>query len=406
MASLVFRNESLADHLHGYLHADCDLLYWLPWLPWNSNNGFLGGFIALLGSPNTCRGSLKIKFRRQKRPCAYYANSNATFHPILDVGDLVFKLNPGPDNRITTIVSSNRMVKNGHLWSRHSLPKGANLHDLRSLDRISVAPKFSFNKEFTSCLMNAHSLCNKTLIVKEFVVDYKVDLLGITETWLHVEGSEVTIGELCPSGHRLLHPPRSAGRGGGVGLLYKQGIGSKIRLFEHSFTLFECIVFTFVARKCLRVIVVYHSPGCAPVGVFLEEFSSLLQETVICPEELLIYGYFNFHMDDKADWDTTRFGELLDLFNLKQHACVPTHKCGHILDLVITRNETESALGLKNVTVMEQFISDHKAVCVNLNLQKPLNERMTVVSRILKGFDFDAFNDMIGLSGLSDGCIL
>ena len=65
----------------------------------------------------------------------------------------------------------------------------------------------------------------------------------------------------------------------------------------------------------------------------------------------------------------------------------------------------KSALGLKNVTVMEQFISDHKAVCFNLNLRKPLNERRTVVSRKLKGFDFDAFNEMIGSSGLSNGCI-
>ena len=45
-------------------------------------------------------------------------------------------------------------------------------------------------------------------------------------------------------------------------------------------------------------------------------------------------------------------------------------------------------------------------VCFNLNLRKPLNERRTVVSRKLKGFDFDAFNEMIGSSGLSDGCIL
>jgi len=54
---------------------------------------------------------------------------------------------------------------------------------------------------------------------------------------------------------------------------------------------------------------------------------------------------------------------------------------------------------------MEQFISDHKAVCFNLNLRKPLNERRTVVSRKLKGFDFDAFNEMIGSSRLSDRCI-
>ena len=90
----------------------------------------------------------------------------------------------------------------------------------------------------------------------------------------------------------------------------------------------------------MRAIVVYRPPGGASVGVLQEEFSSQLQKTVICPEELLIYGDFNFHMDDKADWDATRFGELLDLFNFKQHVCVPTNKRGHILDLVIKRNET------------------------------------------------------------------
>ena len=55
LASLVLRSESLADHLHGHLHVDCDLLYWLSW---NSNNGSLGRFIALIGSSNIRRGSL------------------------------------------------------------------------------------------------------------------------------------------------------------------------------------------------------------------------------------------------------------------------------------------------------------------------------------------------------------
>ena len=76
-----------------------------------------------------------------------------------------------------------------------------------------------------------------------------------------------------------------------------------------------------------------------------------------------------------------------------------------MLTLVITRNETEGALGLKNVTVMEQLISDHKAICFNLNLWKPVNERKTVVSCKLKGFDFDAFNEMTILTGLLDGCV-
>ena len=36
------------------------------------------------------------KVRRQSRPCNYYANTVSTFEPLLE-GDLVFKLNPGPD---------------------------------------------------------------------------------------------------------------------------------------------------------------------------------------------------------------------------------------------------------------------------------------------------------------------
>ena len=50
------------------------------------------------------------------RPCAYYANSVATFHIVLDVGDLVFKLNPGSTGNahITSIVSS-RIESRAHI---------------------------------------------------------------------------------------------------------------------------------------------------------------------------------------------------------------------------------------------------------------------------------------------------
>ena len=132
---------------------------------------------------------------------------------------------------------------------------------------------------------------------------------------------------------------------------------SKVLALKHGYLsiLLHCLnaLMSLVARKSLRAIVVYRLPGGVSVGVFLEEFSVLLQEAVIRPEELLICGDFNFHMDNKADWNATRFGELLDLFNLKQHVCVPTHERGHILDLVITRNETEGV----NASVRIEFKS-------------------------------------------------
>ena len=136
----------------------------------------------------------------------------------------------------------------------------------------------------------------------------------------------------------------------------------------------------------------------AAIGVFFQEFSSLLEEVVVCPEELLIIGDFNFHMDT-ADRYAALFGSLLELFNLKQHVTVPTHRSGNILYLVLSRKDAE-ALKVDELVVMEQLSSDHKAICFQLNLQKPLNERKSVFSRRLRNFDFGAFNKMIVSLGL------
>ena len=57
---------------------------------------------------------------------------------------------------------------------------------------------------------------------------------------------------------------------------------------------------------------------------------------------MIIIGDFNCHMDDTADRYAAQFGSLLELFNLKQHVAVPTYRSGHILDLVISRKDTEA----------------------------------------------------------------
>ena len=55
---------------------------------------------------------------------------------------------------------------------------------------------------------------------------------------------------------------------------------------------------------------------------------------------------------------------------------------------------------VNELVVMQQLISDHKALCFQLNFQKPLNERKSVLSRRLRNFDFESFNKMIISSGL------
>ena len=114
----------------------------------------------------------------------------------------------------------------------------ANLNNPRSLNRVSQVPNSRFCKNFTSCLLNARSVCNKSLVIKDFVVDHAVDSLGITTTWLHLKGDDITIRELRPRGYRFVHTPRPVGTGLGVGLLYKQGFCTKTRMCQHSFRSF------------------------------------------------------------------------------------------------------------------------------------------------------------------------
>lgn len=121
------------------------------------------------------------------------------------------------------------------------------------------------------------------------------------------------------------------------------------------------------------------------VDIFLDEFSTLLEQLVVTDTELLIVGDFNFHMDDLIDGNAIRFSHLLETFDLQQDVRAPTHLQGHTLDLVIARSAAVPLVS--NFCIAEQPISDHKAITFNLTLSKPPNIRKTVVSRALKNLD-------------------
>ena len=72
-------------------------------------------------------------------------------------------------------------------------------------------------------------------------------------------------------------------------------------------------------------------------------------------------------MDDVDNQAAKRFKDLLSSFGLHQHVHEPTHKHGHCLDLLITRDTTSL---LSNIEIMPG-LSDHCAVVCNINLQKP-----------------------------------
>ena len=60
----------------------------------------------------------------------------------------------------------------------------------------------------------------------------------------------------------------------------------------------------------------------------------LFGNIVLSPGEVL-----NFHIDDLTNCNPSELLNLLDTFNMSQHVSEPTHQSGHMLDLLITRQD-------------------------------------------------------------------
>ena len=78
--------------------------------------------------------------------------------------------------------------------------------------------------DFKLCSLNVRSINNKTLCIREFIIDNNLDILFICETWLGTDYDEISISEFLPPGYKLLHQTSTNQRGGGVGIVYKGGL--------------------------------------------------------------------------------------------------------------------------------------------------------------------------------------
>ncbi|XP_033642439.1 uncharacterized protein LOC117302571 [Asterias rubens] len=88
--------------------------------------------------------------------------------------------------------------------------------------------------------------------------------------------------------------------------------------------------------------------------------------------------------------------DLLLQYDLQQLVDFETHKSGHTIDLVITR---QSDTLVQSVSVSE-YVSDHRGINCLLNLQKPEYTKRLLNYRKLKSIDLDKFADDVIASPL------
>jgi hypothetical protein len=221
---------------------------------------------------------------------------------------------------------------------------------------------------------------NKPAVLQDFIPSSNIDVLTLSETWLSPDSSPSTLNSLTPANFSLIHTPRLHKVGGGLACIYRSDLKiSKLALSD--FTSFEsqCFRISFPTNS-LTIINAYRPPSSSKT-IFLSEFSTLLEDFITLPSELLITGDFNFRVDPPVPPCDVPFLALLDCFSLTQHVSFPTHLSKHILDLLITRSPSTS---VSSVSCTDPGLSDHLAILCTLSV--PSSTRPPTVTKTTRCF--------------------
>ena len=243
---------------------------------------------------------------------------------------------------------------------------------------------------------NARSVCNKCLEVRELTLDSALDVLCITETWLHGDiRDDPIITELTPDGFKFEHVPRTT-RGGGVGVLLREELSATNRT-KWEMQSMECMDISLPTKPPTRLIMLYRPPS-GLFGTFLSEMDHLMSEVIMCGGHLVITGDFNAHVDTAAlNTEAGAFMQLMDSYGLDQLVQNPTHTAGHTLDLVFIRSPADIS---PVVEVIDACLSDHKLVKCYLQFQKPSKPRRKIAYSRIKAIDRNTFRADIRESAL------
>jgi exonuclease III len=119
------------------------------------------------------------------------------------------------------------------------------------------------NASFTVMLLNVRSVNNKAAALNDYFIDHNPDLICLTETWITEDTPNAVLWSLVPETFELHHCPRpTPKRGGGVGILCKQGIRltTTKSTRDHPYTQFEHMELRMKRPQALTIIVMYRPP--------------------------------------------------------------------------------------------------------------------------------------------------
>ncbi|XP_068707597.1 uncharacterized protein [Montipora foliosa] len=131
---------------------------------------------------------------------------------------------------------------------------------------------------------------------------------------------------------------------------------------------------------------------CSSKGYQFQEPTEPHQDLAIATETVIITGDFNFHVE-RPDANAMKFLDILDAGGFDQNVRGITHKHGHTLDLIITRQGDLIKTDPPKIVNGCFDISDHLPITCDVYIQKPPPTKKEISHRNLRNIDIEAWHN-------------
>ncbi|XP_072015021.1 uncharacterized protein [Amphiura filiformis] len=246
------------------------------------------------------------------------------------------------------------------------------------------------NTNLNVCQWNARSIRNKTTTCSDLVMDHKLDIMFLTETWLSADLDQVAIGELTLPGYNFINMPRKTDRHGGIGILHRSALKLQIHPSDFLAETFEHVIIIDKESK-IKYVIVYRPPPSSEnkftTSKFLSEFDDFLMFVNTLSGKIIFLGDFNVHVNKPERADVAHYLSSLEGIGFHQHVVGPTHISGNTLDHVMSRTDENLVL---QCTVGTR-LSDHNVIHCKLNVEKPSDQKEIISARKVKDIDSVSF---------------
>lgn len=271
---------------------------------------------------------------------------------------------------------------------KSEFPQGVNKNNLTEI-KMGSQRIHDNSKQVSIMTVNCRSVKSKSELICDIMIEQKIDIAVLTETWLADTYDELWIKtcDLNTNGFALDTENRHGKKGGGLALVTTNNVSNVKKVVLQRPRTFEVALWQLMMNDLsYNVLGIYRPPSSHlyNTAMFIDEYTEFLTRILPQYNSLVILGDFNIHVNDESDADAMIFKDTMQAFGLTQHVEGPTHRCGNTLDQIFTK--TTGSIRVMNSSILP-FVSDHNPVVISVDQERTKFKTKTTNARNLRKLD-------------------